>query len=421
MYLKRTKNRSVIFFLFLFTILLFTACPEDPKPKPVKADCPPGYLPCEDDSTICCEVICPPGYILGGEDSTECIPVECPEYYHLCGDDSTDCCLDTSSHDINWEVQTVMDGIGDIVYDIAILNDTLVWAVGEFVIPDTTGNMTSFQRSFNLVEWNGSSWELKKVFNPNWAYSIGGLRSVYAINSNDIWVGGPFHYDGETWQFYRGEDGWPYFDGYINAIWASGPDDVFFISDGGQINHWNGAGFERMDTPTTTRLSDIWGTDPNNVWAVGYDVTDATTTLIHYNGIEWLLKYAGDRSDWYARDTTRLSGVIKSIFTHCSDSVFVLSNPNGIYSTSNDSSPLATLQSIDLSWQGMRDMHGLHGNDLFICGNHSGLAHYNGKSVFKYPINGEIDFYSIDVRYNLVSVIGPDLDEGNIIVLLGNR
>ncbi|MFH1850765.1 MAG: hypothetical protein ABIA75_00310 [Candidatus Neomarinimicrobiota bacterium] len=73
-------NRT-FFLLFALCFLLFFACPEEPDPKPRKADCPPGFLPCDEDSTLCCEVICPPGHILGGVDSTECIPVECPEYY----------------------------------------------------------------------------------------------------------------------------------------------------------------------------------------------------------------------------------------------------------------------------------------------------------------------------------------------------
>ncbi|MFH1853675.1 MAG: hypothetical protein ABIA75_15165, partial [Candidatus Neomarinimicrobiota bacterium] len=250
------------------------------------------------------------------------------------------------------------------------------------------------------------------------------INSIYKVGENIVWVGGyaPFYWDGSVWSR-PNSSSWPVFDsyGHCNAIWASGPDDVFFVSDGGQINHWNGSNFERMETPTTSRLADIWGTGSDNVWAVGFDVSDGSTTLIHYNGSNWSLKYEGDEDDWYARDENRLSGVIKSVFTHSGDLIYVLSNPNGVYTTLPNNSPGATLQTIDQSWQGMRKIRGIHGNDLFICGNHSGIAHFNGATVYRYPFRGEIDFYAIGVTNNLVVAVGPDLDNRGIAAVIGKR
>jgi len=49
-------------------VLLFTACPDNNNPPPI-ADCDPGY--------------------------------------HPCGTDSTECCLDTTSHNFVWEIDTL--------------------------------------------------------------------------------------------------------------------------------------------------------------------------------------------------------------------------------------------------------------------------------------------------------------------------
>tara|TARA_B100000315_G_C14595477_1_gene598834 strand:- start:30 stop:263 length:234 start_codon:yes stop_codon:yes gene_type:complete len=65
-------NYLTVFSIIL--VVLFTACQKDP------------------DS-------------LNGDTPDE--PFECPDGYHICGSDSTDCCLDTTSHNFVWEVDTL--------------------------------------------------------------------------------------------------------------------------------------------------------------------------------------------------------------------------------------------------------------------------------------------------------------------------
>lgn len=58
--------------------------------NPESLYCPAGQLPCENQTT-CCDVICEDGYHPGGEDSTDCL-------------------LDTTNHDIYWEIDTITFG-----------------------------------------------------------------------------------------------------------------------------------------------------------------------------------------------------------------------------------------------------------------------------------------------------------------------
>jgi|FLOH01.1.fsa_nt_gi hypothetical protein len=82
----------------LLAFSFFLACCTDPTPgPPVVVNCPPGFSPCEQDSTLCCQVVCPPGYMVGGPDSSDCVPIECPPGYYLGGVDSSECIEDFST------------------------------------------------------------------------------------------------------------------------------------------------------------------------------------------------------------------------------------------------------------------------------------------------------------------------------------
>ncbi|MBI3006249.1 MAG: hypothetical protein HYY49_12660, partial [Ignavibacteriales bacterium] len=41
---------------------------------------------------------------------------------------------DTTSHNFTWTIDTVGDGNSSVLYDVAIINDTLAYAVGEIYL-----------------------------------------------------------------------------------------------------------------------------------------------------------------------------------------------------------------------------------------------------------------------------------------------
>lgn len=418
--MKHLSRQLFSSLLILIFILIQLACPEPPDtPKPIKADCQKGFLPCIEDSTTCCEVECPPGFLLGGADSTECIAVECPEYYYLCGDDSTECCLETTSHAMTWEIDTIFTGFINYAYDVAIIDDTTIWVVGEFELDDPEDTLTNFEERFNLIVWDGEKWELEKIYNPDWSQSIGTATSIYANNRNDIWIG-TFHFDGQNWQYYREEDGWPLFGASITTIWGSGSDDVFFGSVDGQINHWDGSGFERMETPTEIHIVDIWGTDPNDVWAVGFDLLGGgLSTVIHYNGNEWSLIYETGITEGWESVESSLSGDLMAIqtYTFAEDEAWIIANTYGIYQKTLEESPDAKLIPMAYTGHPLALMRGNHPNDLFIAGHNSGMYHWNGVSIQEYILPGEVYMKGLVVSNN--QVIAAGWDTGYSIVFKG--
>ncbi len=77
---------------------------------------------------------------------------------------------------------------------------------------------------------------------------------------------------------------------YLRSIWGSGPNDIFAVGDYGTILHYyNGdEGFKwySMNSGTSNDLYSIWGSGPNNIFAVGY-----AGTIIHYDGNTWSSMY----------------------------------------------------------------------------------------------------------------------------------
>jgi hypothetical protein len=401
-----TGIRSAAFFLLI--LLTQTSCPDNPvetEDHPHQADCPNGFLPCESDSTICCEVICPPGTLLGGQDSTECIPVECPQYYHLCGPDSTDCCLETTSHDFIWEVDTIFTGFTNYANDVAIIDDTTIWVVGEFELDDPEDTLTSFEERFNIIKWDGNKWDLSRATLPEWL-SIPRLSSIYSLNNTDTWVGGygPMHWNGNEWQAF-GPDIWPTFNnsGRCIAIWGSSSDDVFFGSVDGQINHWDGTGFERMDTPTEVQITDIWGNSADNVWSAGWSIHTGASIAIHYDGNTWETKYYYSPGDLFREDS--ISHQVYSMIPFDDGNISVLSL-YGIYTTTLETIPTASSFTSNYWWRFPFQMRGNHKNDLYISGQSSLIAHYNGHTVMEYPIPGDYNFNGLSVMNEQVVATG---------------
>jgi len=73
--------------------------------------------------------------------------------------------------------------------------------------------------------------------------------------------------------------------------WANSSTDVFFVGSGGVIYHYTGSGpATAMTSPTTATLYGVWGTAPDDVWAVGgmpVGVAGDKDVILHYDGSTW--------------------------------------------------------------------------------------------------------------------------------------
>jgi hypothetical protein len=113
--------------------------------------------------------------------------------------------MDTTSNNFTFEIDTLSTSITNpgMLVDVAIINDTLAYAVGNIAAIDST----RASKLYNIAIWNGVKWKLEtfmtnaRILDPNSGgdsllYLQG--QSVLAFNENDIWIaaGCMFHFDG---------------------------------------------------------------------------------------------------------------------------------------------------------------------------------------------------------------------------------
>jgi hypothetical protein len=79
--------------------------------------------------------------------------------------------------------------------------------------------------------------------------------------------------------------------GILLGVWGSGPNDVWAVG-GSTILHWNGSSWSSVASPPNGGLVGVWGSGPNDVWAVG-----GSGTILHWNGSSWSSFSSGTTSD----------------------------------------------------------------------------------------------------------------------------
>jgi hypothetical protein len=184
--------------------------------------------------------------------------------------------MDTTSHNFTWQIDTLGDGGGSVLYDVAIINDTLAYAVGEINVRDSLGNWRN--PPYNFAKWNGRTWELSTSSDAGYGY--GPLYCIFAFGPNDIWTGSsiPEHWDGQRWTFHGSTRG--YQGGFwIRKMFGTSSNDLYVVGDAGNIRHYDGVRWRRIESGTTLPINDVWGSTTQNgsieVLAVASDVYNA--------------------------------------------------------------------------------------------------------------------------------------------------
>ncbi|MCX7759374.1 MAG: hypothetical protein N2169_07215, partial [bacterium] len=321
--------------------------------------------------------------------------------------------MDTTSHEFSWEITYLGDGASSVLYDVAIINDTLAYAVGEISVRDSNGQWIN--PPYNMAQWDGKSWKLKRImYNYQGSDYYAPLHSVFAFSENDYWVGSnqPMKWNGTKWiTFDLGSDIW---NGWIKKIWGSNGNNVFIVGGNGAIAHFDGVRWRRIEiTPesgqggTDVDLTDVWGS-PNGsiVWATAYSDDRYETYLLRYSGIDWNIAYDGTNSWYHTPDS--ISGVITSIWTNSKNKVFVGAGA-GIF-----------LCDVRLNWKSLlitpfgwlrtlpSRIRGEAINDIFIVGTYGFIGHYNGLTSKHYK-----DYWGPGLVFKSVS------QKGNFVIAVG--
>jgi hypothetical protein len=311
---------------------------------------------------------------------------------------------DSTSHAWTFTINYLGDGGGGIPFDVAIINDTLAYAVGKFFIYDSTGRLDP--RLYNFAIWNGYQWKLKKI-----PYDYNGIQTyqyipwLYEVDENDIWLGNSTHWDGK--QFQNIDIGISIFFGVETyKMWGT-KNNLYAVGDNGTIGRYNGTGWQKMQSGTNLNIYDIFG-------------FGSTVLAIASNPFESL-----DKKVMQINGTTVTQLSTDSIHGPLNSVWFV---PGHYYVVGQGIYEKNSL--VDNAWHQDRAntvdffscIRGNAWNDIFVSGGFGQLLHYNGKSWQSYQDaiglqGGSIG--NIAVKGNLMMGVGSL--GSNAVVIIGTR
>ena len=277
--------------------------------------------------------------------------------------------MNITSHDISyWDIDTL--GISGGIYDLWIVSEDNIWAVGQIIAEDPDSSFDgSGEEWFNAAHWDGEKWNLIRILNTATLYSI------WYFSESDIWVssGFPKHWDGQQWTMYHFQDMGLGIEVSTEHIWASSPNNVYFVGWKGSIVHYNGSNFTKMESGTTCKLEDVWGIDGNHIWAVGTESDNSRSVILFYNGKTWntLHDTNNERKCWS-----------NSVWTDNPYLLF-LNGGSGRYLFDLMQEKLSKYESAG-RWFGY-DIYGTAYNDIFASTAGSEMLHYNGSTWYLYP------------------------------------
>ena len=321
--------------------------------------------------------------------------------------------MDTTSHNIMWEVDTLSIASASRLFDVAILSDTQLYAVGEYYVDDLNGQYDPYP--YNLAIWNGKSWTRKRVeyeYSPG-MYSYSLLVWLYAFNPNDIWFSNSVGWNGQS--FYNIDVGIPVFYG-IQAwkMWGSPNGQTCIVGNGGTIAcSWDhGITWRKIESGTTVPLNDVWG--GSNPY-VGPQVMLIAASNKYSPGDERLLRInqAGilDSIPW-----PMSLRPVASVWFDDYSKIFVCGG--GVHEYLGKG---AWKEFTELPLILTNRIRGNAENDIFVVGDFGLVAHYNGMSWHVYPEVALADgnYESLAVRGNTVMAVG--LTGSQAIATLGRR
>ncbi len=262
--------------------------------------------------------------------------------------------LSPTSHNIEWKVDTLGQP-GNSLYDVWGLDENNVFAVGYVQMPEgPTG----------IIKWDGQKW--------NSFPASGGVKyGIFGFGLNNIFVVGESInrgfaaiYDGKIWREFNDDYFLSNADTVypLRSVWGSSPDDVWAVGSQGTIIHWNGSEWKKVQSPTQMYLIDIWGNAPDNIYAVGATLTNQYE-LLHYNGIGW--KLISDQIPFGL-------WMFRSIWIDKSGKGVIVGNKGFFYDGKNwNLIP-------DNRFVRLQRVRGSGMNNIFAGGQYGNLLHYNG-------------------------------------------
>lgn len=325
--------------------------------------------------------------------------------------------MDTTSHNFTWQTFTFGEHSSSVIYDVAIIDENNIWAVGEIYMNDSLGQPDP--QAYNAVHWDGNEWKLLRIL----FYTICGQQSrtpypassIFAFSENEIWIA----MRGD--QIAKIENGvhtqtmclpWSF---TINKIWGTSSNDLFVVGNQGNIAHYQNGQWNRIETETTTNINDVWGyyDQVKNIRSVM-----AVASNILQSGEYRLISI----SDNIAKDTLNwpYNHWLKGIwFKNEYSPVYVCGSGIRVYRG-------GAWEELNLPNYFTESIRGNDVNDIMTVGHYGIIMHFNGVNwnVFNDFFPADYIFSSVALKKNTVIIVGNTTSggvAGQAIIVVGKR
>ena len=314
--------------------------------------------------------------------------------------------MDTTSHDYSWVTFVLGAGNSSILRDVAIINDTLIYAVGEIYDYDSTGQVD--QTAYNLAIWDGRSWRLRRLqfltFCGQPYTSSYPARSIFAFGPQDMWVTS----GSQIVRWYGTSQSQPVcIPVSASRLWGSYNKSLYAGGANGKLAWYNGTSWQKLASGTSTNINDVFGTINSSTGRV--EVYCAVSDYFQ-PGDRKILRIMGNIVDSVNWNTGR---IVASVWTP---------DGNHLYACGD-----GFFENIAGGWREMKGgvpaytycVRGNGRNDIVAVGDFGLIEHWNGASMKTYTPLPDASYLSIGITKDMIVAVGTTGDRA--VVSVGKR
>ena len=218
---------------------------------------------------------------------------------------------------------------------------------GVFAVGDST-----------ILHWGGSEWSPTASIGKPTAAWASGPDDAYTVSRYEATIN---HWDGSSWSAAG-----PPAEGWFDAVWGSGPNDVFVAGSAGGVLHWDGRLWSPMLSGTNQEILSLWGDAPDDVFAVG--ANDPTQgALVHWDGAAWSALWS-----------QQYDAFVNAVWAEDRKHAFVVGGGSQSLIYRWDGTALNPMDTTDLGPGPLTAVWGSGPIDVFAVGNGGLIAHWNG-------------------------------------------
>jgi hypothetical protein len=205
--------------------------------------------------------------------------------------------------------------------DVATVSASDAWAVGgngNGMIQRFNGTRFTTVASPTLLDGSANAWaslNAVDVLSATAAYAVGGATGASGSPAVAL------RWNGSQWSKLAATGATGSFTGVkafsANDVWAVGDDTSSAVRRTTLAMHFNGTSWTRLATPSpgtrNNNVTDVDGSAPNDVWAVGYSLNlpygnrIRNSMILHWNGSQWSQVTSPNNGSTFLYDVVALS------------------------------------------------------------------------------------------------------------------